>query len=260
MLRRTGIVLSLAFAIGAAGSLSGCGAVDGPPGGDSTARQSEVSACALAPAPEEAGTLVVLVWDGGFSAQTGEVSLAAFDLAALPFADGSVASAELATTFRDAVLSRVQTILCDLEPADIAVVADDSDAYAGATIVHITGNAPFAGSKHIGQSDFDPCNEHADDAAVIWGGALARRMPPLSFAQWVNVVANTTAHEIGHTLGFTHPSEDTVARMLPDPTAEIMRANVKPAELAGPQSFLVPQETCPGHAPGDGSYSSLSNP
>ena len=33
-----------------------------------------------------------------------------------------------------------------------------------------------------------------------------------------------------------------------------MRANVKAGELMGEQNFLLEQETCPGHAAGDGSY------
>lgn len=257
-MQRTGNPFIIGTLLSAAVGLAGCEAVNLPTG--STARVNESSACTLAPSVDDADTVFVLVWDGGASSQTGTADLAAFDAAALRFSDGTAVTADLAARFEADVLARVQTILCDLEPHDVTVVAGAASAYPKATVVHITGDAPFTGGKHIGQSDFDPCNEHTDDAAVIWGGALATRMPPLAYDQWVNVIANTTAHEIGHTLGFTHPSEETVARMLPEPAEEIMRANVKPAELAAPQYFLLPQETCPGHAPGEGSYLSLSTP
>ncbi|HRX85915.1 MAG TPA: hypothetical protein P5572_12930 [Phycisphaerae bacterium] len=258
MQQRTSIVLANVLGFAAAAGLAGCGTMDALPGVDTTARLSDKSACTDAPAPQDAGTLFVLVWDGGFSTQTGDAELAPFDVSTLRFSDGTALTADLPSHFEHDVLARIQTILCDLQPADITVVADKAEAWPDATIVHITGDAPFSGGKHIGQSDFDPCNAHPDDAAVIWGGALATRMPPLAYDQWVNVIANTTAHEIGHTLGFTHPSEESVARMLPQPSEEIMRANVKPAELAGLQYFLLQQETCPGEAPGAGSYASLA--
>jgi hypothetical protein len=234
------------------GCISGCG-LD-PWSGEGAARLTGENACPRAPRPADAGTLVVLDWDGGISTQTGDRALAAFDVGALRFSDDSSGDANLAARFRDAVQARVQVILCDLEPADVAVIAGDADDHPGATAVHITGDAPANGGKHIGQSDFDPCNARAVDAAVIWGGALAARIPPGDFDAWVNVVANTTAHEIGHTLGFAHPTEQSVGRLVPLPTAEIMRANVKPSELQAEQSFLIEQNTCPNTGPGLVSY------
>lgn len=216
---------------------------------DASPRVNEPSACLDAPEPANAGTLVVLDWNGGWSTMRSDKALAAFDVSTLNISDN-----EAATEFQADVLNRVQLILCDLNPLDVAVIAGDSEDYPGATIVHLTSDQPLGNGKHIGQSDFDPCNDREDDAAVIWGGALAAYMPPLSYDQWVNVVANTTAHEIGHTLGFTHPSEETVARLLPVPSEEIMRATVKPSELSGEQRFLIEQTTCPGLNPGDGSY------
>jgi len=244
------IVAAMAAALLAAGALlAGCGATE-----DAAARLTGPSACEAAPEPQDANTLVVLVWEGGQSRQTGDRRLAAFDVHSLRFSDDSLNDGELSERFQAAVLSRVQVILCDLEPQDVTVVTSPGEMISGATLVHLVGDSPAEEARHIGQSSFDPCNAHGDDSAVIWGGALASRMPPLTFDQWVNVVANTTAHEIGHTLGFTHPDEATVARMLPQPSAEIMRANVKPSELAGEQYFLLEQHTCPGHEPGDGSY------
>jgi hypothetical protein len=244
-------VLGVVAVLTGACVVGGCGASDVLP---PMARYTEPTTCPAAPDLEDAGTLVVLVWDGGLSRQLGDRLLNAFDAADLPFTDDALEDPDLNERFRLAVLDRVQLILCDLDPLDVAVVSSDAESFPAATIVHMTGDAPANDARHIGQSDFDPCNARGDDAAVIWGGALASRMPPLDFDRWVNVVANTTAHEIGHTLGFVHPSEETVARLLPIPSVEIMRANVKPSELAAEQYFLVEQQTCPGYAPGDGSY------
>ncbi len=237
---------------------AGCGASNGVPGAflPPSAHVGADQVCPDAPAPQDAATLIVLDWDGGVSDQVPGKHLAAFNAAALNFADDSMNRSDLDAALQNAVLVRVQEILCDLRPLDVAVIAGEADDFPGATIVHITGDAPTVG-KHIGQSDYDPCNDRADDSAVIWGGALASRLGPGYFEHWVNIFANTTAHEIGHTLGFTHPSEDTVARMLPNPSTEIMRSNVKPSELREPQWFLLQQETCPGFAAGEGSYMTL---
>ncbi|MCB9851378.1 MAG: hypothetical protein H6817_11815 [Phycisphaerales bacterium] len=233
--------------------IAGCG-TGNPFDLDAAARLNDPSACPDAPTPANAGTLVVLDWAGGTSRQTGERDLAGFDLSQVSFSDGTQVNDDTLAAFQSAVLARVQTILCDLDPLDVAVIAGKAADFPDATIVHLTADEPATQSKHIGQSDFDPCNAHEDDEAIIWGGALATYMPPMSFEQWVNVVANTTAHEIGHTLGFTHPSEETVARLLPIPSEEIMRATVKPSELSGEQRFLIEQNTCPGYEPGEGSY------
>jgi hypothetical protein len=186
--------------------------------------------------------------------------LAPFDLSEFGFADGTVADDASDAEFRDAVLARVQLRLCVLQPLDVAVVAGNAADFPGATIIHITGDAPGDGTKHIGQSHYDPCNEHADDAGIIWAGALAATIHAVTFDQWVNAVANTTAHEIGHTLGFTHPDEQDLARVIPSPSEEIMRGQVTLSSLFGEQNFLYPQETCPGMPAGAGSYALTTQP
>lgn len=242
--------LSLAFL-----TWAGCGTTAGLPVIPMPSAQVYVAqACAAAPTPDEAATLVVLDWDGGVSRQVPDKTLAPFSVAALDITDPPAGEVMSDEAFRRAVLARTQMILCALEPADVAVIEAEADAFPNATVVHITGDAPFVGGKHIGQSDFDPCNAHPDDAVVIWGGALAARIPPSTTDQWINAFANTIAHEIGHTLGFPHPDEDTLARMVDQPAEEVMRGKVTVAALLSPQHFLLQQESCPGNAPGEGSY------
>jgi hypothetical protein len=243
-------VKAAAAALGLA-ILSGCGAVPNPYAG---LPYLQSSACPDAPSPGEARTVVVLDWDGGLSVQAKGRELTAFDLAALTFNDGTITDSQTEELFRAAVLAKVQSLLCVLEPLDVAVIEGEADNFPGATVIHLTADDPGDGSKHIGQSHFDPCNEHGDDAGIIWVGALQRRIPRATFDQWVNAVGNTTAHEIGHTLGFTHPDEETLARSLPTPSQELMRGTVTIAALVGEQAFLLEQETCPGAAPGAGSY------
>ena len=254
-LRFPSIVIAVALSPAFSAALVGCGTTAGIPAIPTPSAQVyDAQACPAAPAPEEADTLVVLDWDGGTSSQVPGKTLAAFSLAALEV-DGQPADEIIAEEeFRRAVLARTQMILCALQPADVAVIEADADAFPSATVVHVTGDAPFVNGKHIGQSDFDPCNAHPDDAVVIWGGALATRVPPTTIDRWINAFANTIAHEIGHTLGFPHPDEDTLARMVDQPAEEVMRGKVTIAALLGEQHFLLQQESCPGTPPGEGSY------
>ena len=237
-------------------ALAGCGTVFPQPGGVDVAAvlAARESACDQAPAPADADTLVVIDWDGGVSALLPDRQLQAFDFGALTITDADSIDADAAVLFRQAVLARVQTMLCALAPLDVAVIAGQGEEYSGATVVHVTGEAPPYAGKQIGQSDYDPCNEHPDDASVIWGGALATRIDSATFAGWVNAFANTIAHEIGHTLGFTHPNEETVGRLLPEPAQELMRGTTTAADLVTVKAFLIEQNTCPADATGEMSY------
>lgn len=213
-----------------------------------------LSTCDRAPAPADSGTLVVIDWTGGVSRQTRGAEVSAFDFGALVMIDGGEPVERTAEQFQLDVLARVQTMLCSIDPMDVAVVIGESHDHPADTHVHVTGDAPANGGKHIGQSDYDPCNEFADDAALIYGGAIASRIEAATYAEWVNAFANSVAHEIGHTLGFFHPSEETVARLLPIPSQEVMRAVIQISDLKGEQWFLIEQNTCPGVADPSAGY------
>ena len=240
--------------IGAGLVVAGCGAVATPgalPGGSASAPLSSVVAsdavCSRAPAPEAADTLIVLDWTGGSNRHAPGRVLAGFELSALAISDAADRASINADAFRADVLARVRTMLCALDPMTVAVVDGEAEDHPGATVVHITGDEPAEGGKQIGQSDFDPCNRFSDDGAIIWAGAMARRIPEATYDQWVMALANATTHEIGHTLGFFHPTEADLARTLPgNPSAEVMRKTTSISELLSPQAFLIEQDTCPG--------------
>jgi hypothetical protein len=198
-----------------------------------------LSACDRAPAPADAGTLTVVDWTGGASQQVRGAEVSAFDFGALVMIDDGEPVERTAEEFQLDVLARVQSMLCSLDPMDIAVVIGEAEDYPDQTQVHVSGDVPANGGKHIGQSDYDPCNDYTDDAALIWGGAIANRIEAATYDEWVNAFANSIAHEIGHTLGFFHPDEETVARLLPVPSQEVMRAVIQISDLKGEQWFLI---------------------
>ena len=227
----------------------GCGAVDQIGGVSSKPdlRAIDTYTCDSAPDVEDAYTLVVLDWDGGSNPMVQE-GLSPFTIEELTISDYSDSLTDLDTAYRAAVLGRVREMLCVLDPMDITVIEGDGDDYPDATVVHITGDKPRAGGMHIGQSTFDMCNERPDDSAVIWVGVMVDNVSQATFAEWVNIVANTTTHEIGHTIGFAHPSAENVGgRMLPVPDEEVMRINVTVAQLRKEQNFVIEQNTCPSN-------------
>lgn len=215
---------------------------DGGAGGDASSR-----VCMRAPSVNAAGTLVVLDWTGGTSRHSMSEVLAGFDFDALNVTDFDTAAGMDADALRKVVLAKVESMLCALEPMDVAVIEGESDDHPEATIVHVSGDEPAGGGKQIGQSDYDPCNRYNDDAAIIWAGAMASRIDGATFDQWATALANAITHEIGHTLGFFHPSEADLARELPNnAAAEVMRKSTSITELLSEQAFLVEQDTCAG--------------
>lgn len=237
------------FAVVLAATASGCGSLDSVIDGaevdssQSARATGDVPTCNLAPLPKDALTLVVLDWDGGRSPLVRDKELAGFNVQSLNFSDGSSVTQ---VEFESLVLARVGEILCVLDPMDVAVIKGDGAEYLDSTVIHITGDAPANGGKQIGQSHFDLCNEYLDDSGVIWGGALSDRIDGANLDEWVNAFANTIAHETGHTLGFFHPDPEALARLLPSPSSELMRAQTTTKDLLKPQAFLLDQDTCPG--------------
>jgi hypothetical protein len=238
------VAASLALVLAA---LAGCGALPSLSldAASDAAYSLEPSACERSPDPETAGTLMVIDWTGGMSDLVADRELSAFDTDALLMTDVDSGGRETPEAFQQAVLARVQVILCALDPMDLAVIAGEAEDFPNATIVHVTGDAPVGGGKHIGQSRFDPCNSSPADAIIVWGGAIATRVGAASVDEWVNAFANTAAHEIGHTLGFVHPGEDTVGAALPLPTDELMLGNVTVSNLLIDRRFVLEQNTCP---------------
>lgn len=202
-------------------------------------------ACDRAPSVSDAETLIVLDFTGGDSRHAPNQMLSGFDFDALSIADPDAAAGMDADAFRRAVLGKVQSMLCALDPMNVAVIDGRAEDHPDSTVIHITGDQPGGGGKQIGQSDYDPCNRFGDDEAIIWAGAMARRIDSATYDQWTTAVANAITHEIGHTLGFFHPSEAELARILPGAGAtEVMRKATSITELLSEQAFLIEQDTC----------------
>jgi len=253
-------IIVLFNAICYAALCAGCG-LNGSPSGDTgastllgDAERMAATACERAPDAAGAATTVVLDWTGGASRHARGGLTTAFTVDLLTIAGDEIPESLTDESFQQAVLARVRRILCDLDPMDVAVIISEAEYHPDSTILHISGAVPPGDGNQIGQSDYDPCNLYADDAGLVWGGALAGRIGEATVDQWVNAFANTIAHEIGHTLGFFHPAEVDLARALPIPAAEVMRKSTRISELLESQAFLYEQDTCPG---GDGSYALL---
>jgi len=242
------------LAIGIVVLVGGCDSFDlsqvlvsGSPANTDDGVDAASRVCTRAPSVGAAGTVIVLDWTGGVSRHSMSEVLAGFDFDALNVTDFDAAAGMDAAAMREVVLAKVQSMLCALDPMDVAVIDGEGEDHPDATLVHVTGDGPAGGGKQIGQSDYDPCNRFGDDAAIIWAGAMASRIEGATFEQWSTALANAITHEIGHTLGFFHPTEADLAREIPgNPNAEVMRKSTSITELLSEQAFLIEQDTCAG--------------
>lgn len=109
-------------------------------------------------------------------------------------------------TFLDDVRDRTQETLDKLRPQNILVVNGEPEDHPGATVIWLS---------HLIETDFilgratrDDCNMHSADEGVLYlhsftGQFIMGALRPF-YDSWVQIFANVTAHEIGHTLGFRH--------------------------------------------------------
>jgi len=219
-------------------AVSGCGTNLGRPpvyvecGGDGASRQL-------------ADAVVVLDWDGGTSALYPDDPFDGLDLGDFATTDGGTL-ADHADEFRELVRSKVTQIYCDMPDFSVKIEQRDDATFTGAKTTVFFGQfrAPDGGGQ-VGEADYDPCNRHADDEAIIFGAQYERLGGPYSLDEWVTMFANTTAHEIGHTLGYGH-----IARAdRPDPSrsvfVELMLDRHTISELQQEQRVVVEQSTCP---------------
>ena len=193
-----------------------------------------------------AETLVILDWTGGRSRIYPDAEFDGADLAAFPTMDGRTL-ADNADVFREAVRSRVSEILHQLPAAAIRVTNGESDDET-ATTVHLTQELRPGGGLDIGEGEYDPCDRESDNGAIVFGEAIRRRGGVYSFDEWVNVFANVSAHEIGHTLGFAHVVRGHQSDSHRPFVAELMLDGHTMDEMRQTQRFLSMQDTCPGEA------------
>lgn len=154
-------------------------------------------------APEDVNA-VVLDWTGGTSPIYPDDILEGLDLSLFETDDGG-SLADDAEAFKEDVRRQITRIYCDLPMLAVRIVNGEDDEFdSDVTVVHLTQELPPEGGTNIGEGEYDPCNRQRDNAAILFGERLYALGNGYTYDEWVNVFANTCAHEIGHTLGFGH--------------------------------------------------------
>lgn len=192
-----------------------------------------------------ADAVVVLDWDGGTSALYPDDPFDGIELASFETTDGGTL-ADHTDDFKALVRNKVTQIYCDQPDFSVKIVQKGDAGIPGAkTTVYFAQLRAPGGGGQVGEADYDPCNRHADDEAIIFGAQYDRLGGPYSLNEWVTMFANTTAHEIGHTLGYGHI--DRADR--PDPSrtlfVELMLDRHTVSELQQEQRIVVDQSSCP---------------
>jgi hypothetical protein len=188
---------------------------------------------------------VLLDWTGGTSQIYPDEVFEGVDLALFETAEGGTL-ADDPEAFKEDVRRQIALIYRDMPLASIQVViGEDEEADTDVTIVHITQELPPQGGTNIGEGEYDPCNLQRDNAALLFGGRLITLGNGYSYREWVNVFANTCAHEIGHTVGFGHvlrSEHPDTGRFL---YIELMLDGHTMAELRREQRFVFELTNCP---------------
>lgn len=186
---------------------------------------------------------VTLDWTGGSSELMGNALLPGVDLSLFELSDGTTLE-DRASEFKEQVQSRVTAVLCEAGETNVRIVTGEASSGGHATRLLFTQSlAPERGG--VGTAHYDPCDRYAGEEAIVFAAellALARERYEIE--EWVQVFANVAAHEIAHTLGYSHvdrhPSSDVgrprvVELMLPVHTLD---------ELRREQRILEPRGAC----------------
>ncbi len=225
--------------------VAGCGAY--PWGSGTAVNDSSPSndAATRLPAgqPDELTKLVVLDWSGGY-AEIASRWLSGADFAQLYLASGETLEAD-AASLEESVRARTEEILSVLGPARFVVVVDEAGNHPDATVVYFTAEAIAGDRYQVGQTKLDQCDLREDATVIVWIGTLLKLGNEHAYEEWVNALANTAAHEVGHTVGFFHPDAESNDFTEYEKNAEIMMGVHTLSALLGRQQFLIPQETCP---------------
>ncbi|MCP4592656.1 MAG: hypothetical protein GY842_18130 [bacterium] len=225
----------------AAALVSGCGVnLPAPAGGSVPTEQPTENPVRN---PEVIAKTVVLDWSGGF-ADVSDEPLLGLDFSELYLPSGDSLE-EMGPMLQESVRHRVAEILGALVPTGFEVLIGEADDYPDDTVVLFTSDTVPGDGPQVGQTKLDRCDLHASATVIVWGGTLLNLGDEHTFEQWVNVLANIAAHEIGHTVGFFHPDAVLTDLSQHEKDAALMLAVHTLSALLGPQEFLIPQETCP---------------
>jgi hypothetical protein len=226
----------------------GCGAI-----GNTTYKRNDIPADICPGAATEkttAADAILLDWSGGVSRIYPGEQLAGLDLSLFLVTDGTTLLDE-ADDFKTAVRDEVSRILCDMPTDGVYLTNSKSGLPRQVTTVYLSQFAPPLGGAQIGQGEYDPCNLEHDNQAIIFGDEILALGDERSFDEWVLVLANVTAHEIGHTLGYGHVPRVMVPAAQQPEFVELMMATHTVDEMKRAQRLLSDESNCPdaGDAP-----------
>lgn len=191
--------------------------------------------------------LMILDWSGGTSNIYPDEEFPGLDFASFETADGGTL-ADSTEAFKEAVRREVVHILCDLPSVSVTVRNEHDRLDADGNIIYIVQAPSQAGVGQIGEGEFDPCNLHHNNTALIFGEELLDLPGPYSLDEWVLIFANVVAHEIGHTLGFNHVPRSESFGSEHVLYVELMLAGHTVDEMIRPQRFLADETNCPDDA------------
>jgi hypothetical protein len=225
-----------------AGLLTGCGV--SIPAGAAGDTDSLNARFVLGETDSGEVAVIVLNWSAGDNSLYPQRPMDAIDLSTFE-TDGGHTLAEHEGWFKEQVRSRVEIILNDIDLFPVVVVNDDDDWEVIETTVHLTQEIAPDGSMEIGRAYYDPCNEHRDDEAVIFGERIRRLGNGYAFDEWVNVFANVCAHETAHTFGFGHILRSDQPPTKQAPYVELMLDGFTMSDMRRQHRMIVSQPSCP---------------